>query len=48
MNKKEIKEEIIRLTSASIEYKNRRNRSNRLKRKVDKKIEELNSKLKNL
>lgn len=48
MDEKGIKEEIIRLTNASIEYKNRRNRINRLKREVDKKIEELNSQLKNL
>lgn len=48
MNKKEIKEEIIRLTSSSIRYKNKRNHINKQKRKVDKKIEELNSQLKNL
>ena len=48
MDEKGIKEEIIRLTNASIEYKNTRNQINRLKRNVDKKIEELNSQLKNL
>lgn len=48
MNKKEIEKEIIRLTNSSIKYKNKRNHINKQKRKVDKKIEELNSQLKNL